>query len=354
MEHRRSRFGRSGGGHSGCPGTLGMDEAGDRCACAGRPRRDVLSRGRAIVRSAFRRGSRVSGATSSRCATRSTHRESIAQPICGVSYGGLIAGSVRGAVSGPRVIVDPRVGATAVVAAGRAGLVLSAISVAPDAAFLSRVASTSYGEIAAANDTWWSGMTAACGAGINVLRHMFHPGRMARRVHLLSSVLALSGRGTDRCGARRASNTYVGGHRRRVAGTRDAAVASRVNTWRSGRMRAPRRLRGQDTWDSSLVRANSPHSCRGSHLTHDCLTSSEKSHGPAGPLEVQIEKPAGDVRAAVVFAHPLPTHGGTMHTKVVFQGDKGAGANRVRGAALQLPRRWSQRRRVGRRARRDR
>ncbi|HEY3161050.1 MAG TPA: alpha/beta hydrolase [Vicinamibacterales bacterium] len=44
------------------------------------------------------------------------------------------------------------------------------------------------GEIAAANDTWWSGITAACGAGINVLRHMFHPGRMARRVHHLTSV----------------------------------------------------------------------------------------------------------------------------------------------------------------------
>ena len=44
--------------------------------------------------------------------------------------------------------------------------------------------------------------------------------------------------------------------------------------------------------------------------------------GPAGPLEVLIEQPAGDVRAAVVFAHPLPTQGGTMHTKVVFQGAK--------------------------------
>ena len=44
--------------------------------------------------------------------------------------------------------------------------------------------------------------------------------------------------------------------------------------------------------------------------------------GPAGPLEVLIEKPSGEVRAAVVFAHPLPTHGGTMHTKVVFQGAK--------------------------------
>ena len=45
--------------------------------------------------------------------------------------------------------------------------------------------------------------------------------------------------------------------------------------------------------------------------------------GPAGPLEVLIDLPDGPPRAAVVFAHPLPTHGGTMHTKVVFQGAKG-------------------------------
>lgn len=44
--------------------------------------------------------------------------------------------------------------------------------------------------------------------------------------------------------------------------------------------------------------------------------------GPAGPLEVLLEQPAGEVHAAVVFAHPLPTQGGTMHTKVVFQGAK--------------------------------
>ena len=44
--------------------------------------------------------------------------------------------------------------------------------------------------------------------------------------------------------------------------------------------------------------------------------------GPAGSLEVLVDKPAGDPRAAVVFAHPLPTEGGTMHTKVVFQGAK--------------------------------
>jgi alpha/beta superfamily hydrolase len=44
--------------------------------------------------------------------------------------------------------------------------------------------------------------------------------------------------------------------------------------------------------------------------------------GPAGPLEVLIDPPPGEPRAAVVFAHPLPTAGGTMHTKAVYQGAK--------------------------------
>jgi alpha/beta superfamily hydrolase len=44
--------------------------------------------------------------------------------------------------------------------------------------------------------------------------------------------------------------------------------------------------------------------------------------GPSGPLEVLIDKPHGQPRAVVVFAHPLPTQGGTMHTKVVYQGAK--------------------------------
>ena len=44
--------------------------------------------------------------------------------------------------------------------------------------------------------------------------------------------------------------------------------------------------------------------------------------GAVGPLEVLLDQPAGAPRAAVVFAHPLPTEGGTMHTKVVFQGAK--------------------------------
>jgi alpha/beta superfamily hydrolase len=56
--------------------------------------------------------------------------------------------------------------------------------------------------------------------------------------------------------------------------------------------------------------------------------------GPTGPLEALLEdpsstrkpdQPASAPRAAVVFAHPHPQlgGGGTMHTKVVFQGAKG-------------------------------
>jgi uncharacterized protein len=60
--------------------------------------------------------------------------------------------------------------------------------------------------------------------------------------------------------------------------------------------------------------------------------------GPAGRLEALLDEPApagtidaggllssghkGGLRAAVVFAHPLTTMGGTMHTKVVYQAAK--------------------------------
>jgi uncharacterized protein len=47
--------------------------------------------------------------------------------------------------------------------------------------------------------------------------------------------------------------------------------------------------------------------------------------GPAGRLEAVLDAAENStpVRAAVVFAHPHPQFGGTMHTKAVYQGAKG-------------------------------
>jgi alpha/beta superfamily hydrolase len=46
--------------------------------------------------------------------------------------------------------------------------------------------------------------------------------------------------------------------------------------------------------------------------------------GPAGRLEALLDVPdIESPRAAVVFAHPHPQFGGTMHTKAVYQGAKG-------------------------------
>jgi alpha/beta superfamily hydrolase len=47
--------------------------------------------------------------------------------------------------------------------------------------------------------------------------------------------------------------------------------------------------------------------------------------GPAGRLEASLDEGSTPPRAAVVFGHPHPMHGGTMHTKAVFQGAKGLG-----------------------------
>jgi alpha/beta superfamily hydrolase len=44
--------------------------------------------------------------------------------------------------------------------------------------------------------------------------------------------------------------------------------------------------------------------------------------GPVGPLEALLDLPEGRPRAAVVFAHPHPLQGGTMHTKTVYQAAK--------------------------------
>jgi len=44
--------------------------------------------------------------------------------------------------------------------------------------------------------------------------------------------------------------------------------------------------------------------------------------GPAGSLEALLDLPAGAPRAVAVFGHPHPLHGGTMHTKAVYQAAK--------------------------------
>lgn len=48
--------------------------------------------------------------------------------------------------------------------------------------------------------------------------------------------------------------------------------------------------------------------------------------GPEGPLEALLDTPfngaQGAPRAAAVLAHPHPLHGGTMHTKAVYQAAK--------------------------------
>ena len=52
--------------------------------------------------------------------------------------------------------------------------------------------------------------------------------------------------------------------------------------------------------------------------------------GPTGRLEALLEEPilatGRSLRAAVVFAHPHPLHGGTMHTKAVYRGTKALAA----------------------------
>jgi len=45
--------------------------------------------------------------------------------------------------------------------------------------------------------------------------------------------------------------------------------------------------------------------------------------GPAGRLEALIDEGDGASRAAVVFGHPHPQYGGTMHTRAVYQAAKG-------------------------------
>lgn len=44
--------------------------------------------------------------------------------------------------------------------------------------------------------------------------------------------------------------------------------------------------------------------------------------GAAGPLEALLDLPEGEPRAVCVWGHPHPLHGGTMHTKALYQAAK--------------------------------
>jgi alpha/beta superfamily hydrolase len=56
--------------------------------------------------------------------------------------------------------------------------------------------------------------------------------------------------------------------------------------------------------------------------------------GPAGPLEARLDMPEGEPRAVAVCGHPHPLHGGTMHTKALYQTAKAL--TRVGVAALRF------------------
>jgi len=56
--------------------------------------------------------------------------------------------------------------------------------------------------------------------------------------------------------------------------------------------------------------------------------------GPAGPLEALLDVPEGESRAVAVFGHPHPLHGGTMHTKALYQAAKATA--RIGVAALRF------------------
>jgi hypothetical protein len=56
--------------------------------------------------------------------------------------------------------------------------------------------------------------------------------------------------------------------------------------------------------------------------------------GAVGPLEALLDQPEGEPRAVAVFGHPHPMHGGTMHTKALYQAAKAM--PRIGVAALRI------------------
>ena len=107
--------------------------------------------------------------------------------ICGVSYGGLIAGAFAARFPGQATSL---ILVSALPPSWRPDARVSFFLRAPRllSPLFCLASVRLYREFGTAQNTWWSGVTSSCRAGINAVLHMFHPGRMARRVHLLSSV----------------------------------------------------------------------------------------------------------------------------------------------------------------------
>ena len=93
----------------------------------------------------------------------------------------------------------------------------------------------------------------------------------------------------------------------------------------------PRRLAGRRARGAASAPATSASSPgpTGSPVVDDFLKGLWMAHdflreipGPAGPLEALLDLPDGEPRAVAVFGHPHPLHGGTMHTKALYQAAK--------------------------------
>src|SRR6187200_2434564 len=75
------------------------------------------------------------------------------------------------------------------------------------------------------------------------------------------------------------------------------------------------------SWHGCSMRSS--RMCRASRARGERLADVVREiPGAVGPLEALINSPSSAPRAVVVFGHPLPIEGGTMHTKVVFQSAK--------------------------------
>ena len=230
--------------------------------------------------------------------------------ICGVSFGGLIALRFaatrpdRAAGAGPRLDAGAGLEANArvscVTCGGRAfsSLVRGDVAVAASAARYSQR---------------FPNLREAADFSVRhtgrIVAAPLAPQRMAERVRMLMAVDSRAD-----CARVEAPTLVITGE-----STLDRVVpaTARASTWHDPR-RAIRHARADGPHRSDDAAGG----VRGRSLRDFAHACASRLTGPAGPLEALLDEPAVAPRAAAVFAHPLPTHGGTMHTKAVYQAAK--------------------------------